>query len=78
MSSNRGAGPCDATVLVNDKQVGVIRLPENRPDDFIEHFNRTYSEIGMSLNPLPAEIPNDDTEQKKSPPANDADGDFVD
>ena len=66
-SSNRTAAACDAIVAVGDRQVGVIRLPRNRVDDFIDHFNRTYQSLGLVLavpagGLLPEPI-------KKSPPA---------
>lgn len=68
-SSNRGAGRCDAIVSVNDQQAGVIRLPENRADDFIDQFNRTYSEMGMALHPLtiPAPVEDESAAQTKNP-----------
>ncbi len=69
-SSNRGLGPCDALVNIGDRQVGVIRLPETRADDFIAHFNRTYQSLGMNLSPLPRT-----SNQKKIPVSNKADGD---
>ena len=51
-SSNRGPGSCDAIVIIEDRQVGIIRLPETRADDFVDHFNRTYRELGLALQPI--------------------------
>jgi hypothetical protein len=51
-SSNRGPGACDAIVTIQDRQVGIIRLPENRADDFVDQFNRTYQELGLALQPI--------------------------
>lgn len=51
-SSNRGPGACDAIVRIQDRQVGIIRLPENRADDFVDQFNRTYHELGLTLQPI--------------------------
>lgn len=77
-SSNRSAGPCDAIVLIQDQQVGVIRLPDHRAEDFIAHFNRIYGKMGMALQSLPSAIHTDDSVQSKKIPASDeAGGDFV-
>lgn len=52
-SSNRvSAGVCDAVVVKSDNAVGPVRLPENRADDFVDHFNRTYRGLGMTLKSL--------------------------
>ena len=58
-SSNRGARICDAVVMKDDRAVGPMRLPDNRADDFVDHFNRTYQDIGMSLEPLAEPDPNE-------------------
>ena len=51
-SSNREASICDAVVMKDDRAVGPLRLPDHRADDFVSHFNRTYAELGMSLEPV--------------------------
>lgn len=57
-SSNRDtAGICDAVVMQYDRGVGPVRLPESRADDFIDHFNRTYRGLGISLAPQPRKEP---------------------
>ena len=66
-SSNRGPGACDAIVSINNQQVGVIRLPENRANDFIDQFNRTYAEMGMALEPIPGAVEEPADEQTKNP-----------
>ncbi len=50
-SSNRDARPCDAVLMHNQEVVGPLRLPMNRADDFIAHFNRVYAGLGISLIP---------------------------
>ena len=65
-SSNRGPGACDAKVIIHDRQVGIIRLPENRADDFVDQFNRTYQELGLTLQTL--------EQPEKKIPANDQAG----
>ena len=52
-SSHREIIPSDAVVMKGHRQVGVIRLPETRADDFVAHFNRTYLAIGLRLMRLP-------------------------
>ena len=39
-------------VVQNERDAGPLRLPENRADDFIDHFNRTYEGVGMKLTPV--------------------------
>jgi len=51
-SSNRQAGLCDALVMQIDRQVGVMRLPENRQDDFVDHFNLKYQSLGIKIVPI--------------------------
>lgn len=52
-SSNRGASPCAAVVIRDHRVAGPIRLPDNRADDFVAHFNRTYQGLDLSLELLP-------------------------
>jgi hypothetical protein len=40
---------CDAVLLQDDRATGPLRLPMNRADDFIAHFNRTYEGLGIRL-----------------------------
>lgn len=35
-----------------DHAVGPIRLPGNRAQDFVDHFNRVYATAGMVLVPV--------------------------
>ncbi|MEM8669967.1 MAG: hypothetical protein AAGG48_20740 [Planctomycetota bacterium] len=51
-SSNREGGVCDAVLVREDGVAGPVRLPMNRVDDFVDHFNRVYGELGMQLVPL--------------------------
>ena len=53
-SSTRGPGICDAVLMMDDRPVGLMRLPMSRADDFVDHFNRTYAGLGMQLAPLEA------------------------
>jgi len=55
-SSNRQAGACDALVMHSDRQVGVMRLPESRADDFVDQFNRKYRSIGIKIVPVTASV----------------------
>jgi hypothetical protein len=51
-SSNRTARVCDAVLMKDEQTMGPIRLPENRADDFIAQFNRTYEGLGIKLAPI--------------------------
>lgn len=51
-SSNRTAGPCEAVVTIAGRATGSIRLPDHRRDDFVDHFNRTYGQLGLRLQPI--------------------------
>ncbi len=51
-SNNRAEIACEAVVMNDQRSVGPIRLPPNRADDFIAHFNRTYRGLGIRLAPL--------------------------
>ena len=70
-SSNRGAMVCDAVLLKNDRATGPLRLPVNRADDFIKHFNRTYEGLGIRLAAIPPQ------EDKKIPGTLEVAGDDV-
>ena len=39
-SSNRVSEIKDAVLVKDQRELGPMRLPENRPGDFINHFNR--------------------------------------
>jgi hypothetical protein len=41
--------------------VGPLRLPSNRPGDFVAEFNRLYRGIGLVVSPCPS------AEEKKIP-----------
>ncbi len=49
MSSNRHAPQPDGVLIRDGEPIGPMRMPENRPDDFVDHFNRTYQGIGLSV-----------------------------
>ena len=53
-SSNRVSEINDAVLVKDQRALGPLRLPEIRPDDFIDHFNRTYQSLGITLSPIPA------------------------
>ncbi len=72
-SSNRQGGVCDARLIKADQQVGVMRLPLNRADDFVDQFNRKYGLIGLQL----MQVPKSQPETEKIPASNEADEDFV-
>jgi hypothetical protein len=77
-SSNRSAGVCDAILVQDERAMGPMRLPDNRADDFIDHFNRTYEDLGMTLAPITPEpiTPEPITpEPKKIPGSLEATGD---
>jgi len=49
-SSNRHvAGRCDAILRQEQRDVGPVRLPESRAEDFVADFNRIYRGIGFVL-----------------------------
>ncbi len=54
-SSNRRVPLCDGVLVVGDRRRGPMRLPENRASDFVDHFNRTYQTLGLSI--APVEVP---------------------
>lgn len=51
-SSPSDPGACDALVMRGETQVGVMRMPVDRPTDFVDQFNRTYAAVGIRLVPL--------------------------
>lgn len=69
-SSNRVSEVNDAILTRDERTVGPMRLPDSRPDDFIDHFNRTYESLGMTLSPNEAE-----SDDKKIPGSPEATGD---
>lgn len=69
-SSNRISEINDAVLVRDERAVGPMRLPDNRPDDFIDHFNRTYESLGMTLTPNEA----DSEEEQKIPGSPEATG----
>jgi hypothetical protein len=56
-SSNRAADVFDAVVIRDQHSLGPVRLPDNRVDDFIDHFNRVYLGLGMRLAAVPPPPP---------------------
>lgn len=55
-SSNRVTEINDAVLVKDQRAVGPMRLPENRAEDFIDQFNRTYGGLGMKLALVAAEV----------------------
>jgi hypothetical protein len=85
-SSNRVSEINDAVLTRDERAVGPMRLPDNRAGDFIDHFNRTYESLGMTVAPNEADPneadpneadPNkaDPDEEKKIPGSREATGD---
>lgn len=70
-SSNRAAMVCDAVLYQDDRAIGPMRLPQNRSDDFIQLFNRTYQGLGIRLAAIQPEG------DKKIPGSLEATGDDV-
>lgn len=60
-SSNRQLKLAGVGLYQRDQCIGKVRLPLSRHEDFINDFNRLYSEIGLSL-ALPDEPTRHDTE----------------
>jgi hypothetical protein len=77
-SSNRVSEINDAVLTRDERAVGPMRLPDNRAGDFIDHFNRTYESLGMTVAPNEAD-PNeaDPNEEKKIPGSPEATGDDI-
>jgi hypothetical protein len=48
-SSNRDASITDAVIVRENRNLGPIRLPEHRAEDFISLFNRLYDSVGLGL-----------------------------
>lgn len=54
-SSNRGRPVAHyGTLICNDQAAGPMRFPENRMEEFVDLFNRTYQTLGLSVHLLPA------------------------
>ncbi len=50
-SSQREIPPSNGVVVKDGQPIGPVYLPEERPDDFVDHFNRTYQDVGMKVEP---------------------------
>ena len=77
-SSNRAVKPCDGILKRDEEPIGPMRLPVHRAEDFVDHFNRTYENVGLSIEsvgPAQADVATDAQSggNKKSPASQERD-----
>ena len=69
-SSNRDATIAEAVIVRGNRDMGPVRLPEHRAEEFISLFNRLYDSVGLGLHEL--------EQTKKIPGSPMTTGDMVD